>query len=101
MSRQLEGSHSPKVVRRVSVSDQDDGHGGVVLDGEDPVGRAGIVFFRMSGERFEERFPAGISWRQTDPRRLRTLSRHSGILEDMIALRMLSAINQVNINPFP
>lgn len=45
---------SPEIIGRVSVRDQEDGDGGIILDGVDAVGAVGVVFTSMSTERFEE-----------------------------------------------
>lgn len=54
-------SASPEIIGRVSVRDQEDGDGGIILDGVDAVRAVGVVFTSMSTERFEERFTTTVN----------------------------------------
>lgn len=48
----------PEVIGRVAVCNENNGHGGVVLDGVDAVAAGAVVFGGVCGEGLEEGFAA-------------------------------------------
>lgn len=48
----------PEVIRRVAVSNEDNGHGSVILDGVHAVTAGAVVFGGVCGEGLKERFAA-------------------------------------------
>lgn len=55
-SSMSDGEGIPEIIRRVSVSHQDNGNGGIVFDGVYSVGRARVVLLGMGREGSKERF---------------------------------------------
>ena len=48
----------PEVIRRVAVSNEDNGHSSVILDGVHAVTAGAVVFGGVCGEGLKERFAA-------------------------------------------